>query len=520
LLVTQSEDTMIPRRFLLFVLLLSVTITEAQVPRQISYQGLLTTLSGNPLADGAYNLGFDLYDSLAGGTMLWTESQSNDTVRRGTLSVILGSVTPLNLAFNRTYYLQVRVTSGPPGPTYPLIFSPRTVLTSAPYAIRSDTAEYAKSSPGMGGGSFLPLAGGTMTGPIGSTGDPPITMGIGNFGTGNQNPGTFASVAGSNNRARGAYSTVGGGGGPTDADSNSARADYASVLGGRQNDARGNESTIGGGSANVASLDGATVAGGIGNVAIGDVASIGGGGANMAIGDWATIAGGIQNSVSRQYSTIGGGYHNLVSGEWSVIAGGADNYVSGYLASVGGGSQDSATNYYATVPGGLYNLAAGQNSLAAGRQAKALHDRAFVWSDGNNDADFGSTGTNQFLVHAAGGVGIDTNNPGAAALAVNGATQLGSGAPLVKMLKLTGTTANSDGGTVSIAHGLDQTKILSIEVMVDWGSNGSYIPPRYPVSGYEFYWGSGGSNINITNVSGNSASITSKPIKILIVYEQ
>jgi len=57
-------------------------------------------------------------------------------------------------------------------------------------------------------GEFLPLAGGTMTGAITNTGNPPITMGKGNFGTGNVNTGTEAFVAGFNNRALGNYSVV------------------------------------------------------------------------------------------------------------------------------------------------------------------------------------------------------------------------------------------------------------------------------------------------------------------------
>jgi hypothetical protein len=41
-----------------------------------------------------------------------------------------------------------------------------------------------------------------------------------------------------------------------------------------------------------------------------------------------------------------------------------------------------------------------------------LHQGAFVWGD-STDADFGSTGNNQFLIRANGGVGIGTASPGA-----------------------------------------------------------------------------------------------------------
>src|SRR5262249_47027146 len=62
------------------------------------------------------------------------------------------------------------------------------------------------------------------------------------------------------------------------------------------------------------------------------------------------------------------------------------------------------------VPGGSGNQALGSFSFAAGNSAGALHDNAFVWSDGST-YPFESTGHSQFLIRAAGGVGINTTNP-------------------------------------------------------------------------------------------------------------
>ena len=64
------------------------------------------------------------------------------------------------------------------------------------------------------------------------------------------------------------------------------------------------------------------------------------------------------------------------------------------------------------MPGGIGNTANGFSSFAIGRQAKANHDGAFVWGD-STAADFVSTGTNQFLIRASGGVGIGTTSPAA-----------------------------------------------------------------------------------------------------------
>jgi len=67
-----------------------------------------------------------------------------------------------------------------------------------------------------------------------------------------------------------------------------------------------------------------------------------------------------------------------------------------------------------TVPGGIDNSARGAGSFAAGHDAKAIHDGAFVWNDRSITLDNDSllsTRPNQFLIRAAGGVGIGTNTP-------------------------------------------------------------------------------------------------------------
>ncbi|MGA2247906.1 MAG: hypothetical protein ABSH48_23210, partial [Verrucomicrobiota bacterium] len=56
------------------------------------------------------------------------------------------------------------------------------------------------------------------------------------------------------------------------------------------------------------------------------------------------------------------------------------------------------------------DLAGGVYSLAAGQQAQALHQGAFVWADSQN-TPFASTANDQFLIRAQGGVGIDTASP-------------------------------------------------------------------------------------------------------------
>jgi len=76
---------------------------------------------------------------------------------------------------------------------------------------------------------------------------------------------------------------------------------------------------------------------------------------------------------------------------------------------VGGGSNNWANGPWSMIPGGRECLALGNGSFAAGLFAEARHDGTFVWSDSN--LGFASTGNNQFLIRATGGVGIGTTTP-------------------------------------------------------------------------------------------------------------
>jgi hypothetical protein len=200
------------------------------------------------------------------------------------------------------------------------------------------------------------------------------------------------------NRARGEYSVIGGGGGPGIGDSNSVSGD---------------RSFIGGGSQNILSVNDAVICGGLENEITAGVQSaiVGGQQNSCAGGGIAFIGGGAHNANSSTYGVIGGGSDNTADGpQRAAIGGGGHNRAGGWYSTVGGGAADSALGYAATVPGGEQNCAAGQYSLAAGRRAKALHNGSFVWADETN-ADFASTGNNQFLIRASGGVGIGTTSP-------------------------------------------------------------------------------------------------------------
>jgi len=104
----------------------------APVPAIINYQGYLSNLSGNPLPDGNYDMTFTFFDSLSGGTALWTENHDGANpvaVVNGRFNVSLGAISPFAgapLLFDRNYYLEVTVDAYGP-------MAPRLELTAVPY---------------------------------------------------------------------------------------------------------------------------------------------------------------------------------------------------------------------------------------------------------------------------------------------------------------------------------------------------------------------------------------------------
>ena len=107
----------------------------------------------------------------------------------------------------------------------------------------------------------------------------------------------------------------------------------------------------------------------------------------------------------------GGGNNRAGDGEGTT----ADRW----FATVGGGAHNRATGSYSTVPGGRSNTADGNCSFAAGNNAGAYHEGSFVWADCCPVPELASTGTNQFIARAAGGVWFYTNGALTAGVKVN-----------------------------------------------------------------------------------------------------
>lgn len=111
----------------------------AQIPRTLSYQGVLTDSLGNPKPDASYSITLRLYDVSNGGTALWTEAKTVQ-VKRGLFTTILGDQTVVSssLKFDKPYWLSIQVATEQE-------LSPRLPLTAVGYSLystKSDTANF------------------------------------------------------------------------------------------------------------------------------------------------------------------------------------------------------------------------------------------------------------------------------------------------------------------------------------------------------------------------------------------
>jgi hypothetical protein len=258
----------------------------------------------------------------------------------------------------------------------------------------------------------------------------------GGYGNQIQTNAGFSTIAGGNGnqiQPDAGYSTIAGGNG----NQIQANATNATIGGGYGNQATGVGSFVGGGgidaggdiSPNIAGHEGSVVVGGLGNwagfwaavvggygnQADGNCSFVGGGGIdtsyhfapNIAYGFGSVVGGGMGNQANGTGSFIGAGGDageyggvglgespNIANGPASVICGGVGNQT---------GTEGGSSGLCATIPGGYMNVANAGYTFAAGSQAQAVHEGAFVWAD-SQDGPFSSAGEDTFNVRAQGGV--------------------------------------------------------------------------------------------------------------------
>lgn len=120
------------RLLLLFALLFALPAAAA-VPKVVGTEGVLTSKTGAPLANGTYALTFRLYASASGGAPIWQESASV-TVSNGRFAWDLGSAVPLSAQMaGEAQWIGVQVGTEPE--------LPRVQWRSSPFALRAQVAE-------------------------------------------------------------------------------------------------------------------------------------------------------------------------------------------------------------------------------------------------------------------------------------------------------------------------------------------------------------------------------------------
>jgi len=250
-------------------------------------------------------------------------------------------------------------------------------------------------------GDYAAIGGGQMNAAEGAY----ATLG---GGQGNAVTDTFGTVGGGrNNQVNGAYGTIAGGG-PADTgnpttSNNRVLDDYGNVSGGGGNVSGSDDGVPGNAQA-------ATVGGGMENSASAAYATSGGGYQNAVSGYGATVSGGVLNAAAANYATVTGGNNNTADAIYSTVGSGRGNTAGGAYSTIVGGMNNVVTSAFGTIAGGQNNYVGGNYGFAAGFQAQAEHQGSFVWSD-SQGGGFRSTGSDQFLIDASGGVGIGTNAP-------------------------------------------------------------------------------------------------------------
>ncbi|MBN2172108.1 MAG: hypothetical protein JW819_12385 [Candidatus Krumholzibacteriota bacterium] len=122
----------------LLISLVLLPCARADVPRTLSYQGLLRDDSGAIVPDGDYTLTFRLYGAPVGSYPIWQETQTL-TVNRGVFDALLGAETPLNPTFAAPYWLGIQIGEEPE-------LTPYVPLSASPYALRAAVADSAAVS--------------------------------------------------------------------------------------------------------------------------------------------------------------------------------------------------------------------------------------------------------------------------------------------------------------------------------------------------------------------------------------
>jgi hypothetical protein len=118
----------------------------------INFQARILTNTGALVPDGNYSIQFKIYDSLAGPTSQWNETQAV-AVKNGYVSVSLGSVNPFSgIDWSQEQWLTMNINGDGE-------MAPRMKVTAVPFALRSNQADTLTNGSGtISAGSLAQLA--------------------------------------------------------------------------------------------------------------------------------------------------------------------------------------------------------------------------------------------------------------------------------------------------------------------------------------------------------------------------
>jgi hypothetical protein len=439
----------------LFVLALFAGLHRAAAQgTAFTYQGHL--LANGAPANGNYDLSFTAYDdSVAGNLVSGPVTQAPVTVSDGTFNVVVdlgdGTFT------GQRIWLEIGVRTNGSADAY-AVLTPRQEMLPAPYAIYSEQSGWAAITPEAVQANTV-IAGAVAAPQLATSAAPTGGQVLSFDGTGLVWVNS-SIVGGSGWGLTGNGGTVSGVNflGTTDDEPLTLRANNQNGF--QLQYAERSGFPLG---SSVYSMN--VLGGWWGNEIL-----------NNSIG--ATIAGG-----GEHYASLGdnGDYPNVVSGDFGAV---------------GGGYGNTAGNF-GVVPGGAFNSAGGAFSFAAGYRASAPNSGSFVWAD-SSSGTFSSTANNQFLIRAAGGVGIGTSSP-QESLTIGGVTSYNNG------LKITGSTVVGTGlaleNTSTGGHKYDLISTGSADGPLA-GALGIY---DETVGAYRFIIGTDGTvSVNVLTITGGS----------------
>ncbi|MEI6297122.1 MAG: hypothetical protein WCO84_05815, partial [bacterium] len=135
--VNKSSKIYLIAFFLLPILIFGAFSSYADFNKEINYQGKLKSVStGSPVSNDNYNVEFNLYTTVSGGTPVWTEVRTASNkipLKDGLFSVLLGGVSSLNnVDFNQDLYLGVKIGGTGSSPTWDTEMSPRKKFGAVP----------------------------------------------------------------------------------------------------------------------------------------------------------------------------------------------------------------------------------------------------------------------------------------------------------------------------------------------------------------------------------------------------